>query len=128
MAAYNRADTDTIACTRDVEKRVARLTRGLDLPGMGESRGTVSAVLTTALSAIIEDGALRGASAHAALGAAVACGIRLTILVTSDLSNPQSGVLAELQRLAADIERDADEARASRSLPSHSKLRGFLSA
>ncbi len=128
MTTYNRADADTVVSTREVERRVARLTRGLDLPGIAESRGTVSAVLTTALSAIIDDSALRGASAHAALGAAVACGIRLTILVTTDLNDPQSGVLAELQRLAADIERDADEARAYRSLSSHSKLRGTLSA
>jgi len=128
MASYSRADTDTILSTRDVERRVARLTRGLDLHGMAENRGTVSSVMTTALSAVIEDGALRGASAHAALGAAVACGIRLTILVTTDLNDPQSGILAELQRLAADIERDADEARAYRSIPSHSKLRGNLSA
>ncbi len=102
-----RCPNETVEITRGVERDVAELIRGLGLPGMANSRNDVSDVLTTALSAIVDKDVLSPASMPVALGAAVACGIRIAMLVTTDRDAPRSGVLAELMRLSADVERDA---------------------
>lgn len=60
--------SETVDITRGLERDVAELIRGLGLPGMVNSRNDVSDVLTTALSAIVDEDVLRGACAHAVLG------------------------------------------------------------